>query len=266
VSLNLESYLKRKAQLGLIQERQRIPCLKCRKPQVTCYCKTLKPFDSSPRILILMHPQEVKHPVGTGRMAHQTLSNSVLLEGALFAESQKLQTLLDDPKLFPMLLFPGPRSHNLSSLERAERQLLCPPDRELLIIILDATWTHAKQMLHRAPNLQILPRICFTPPHLSRFVVRKQPHEHCFSSIEAIHQVIELMCPEELAQGARPHDHLLEVFEKMVELQLSFRNTTQKSRHSQSYLNRKLRRERMSALKVQVDKLDCKRTSVETEF
>lgn len=241
----LQKYLKRKAE-AWAAERQRTPCLKCRKPPVTCYCSTIAPFASAPRMVILMSPQEAKHPVGTGRMAHQCLSNSLLLEGAQFADSQKVEELLRDPKIFPMLLFPGPRSHNLSKLSREQRDELHPSERELVIIVLDATWTHAKQMLHRSPNLQALPRICFTPPHLSRFLVRKQPHDHCFSSIEAIHHIIDLMGPK---NPERPHDHLIDVFERMVRQQLSFRTPDQKSRHSQSFIDRKARRERMRALR-----------------
>ncbi|MEO6459969.1 MAG: tRNA-uridine aminocarboxypropyltransferase [Bdellovibrionota bacterium] len=243
-SVTLQAYLQRKSELP--HERQRTPCLKCRKPPITCYCKTITPFASTPRLVILMSPQEVKHPVGTGRMAHQCLSNSTLLEGAQFTDSPKVEALLKDPTIFPMLLFPGPKSHNLSNLDRSARHALCPEGKELVIIVLDATWTHAKQMLHRSPNLQAIPRISFTPPHLSRFIVRKQPHEHCFSSIEAIHQIIELMGPD---NRARPHDHLLEVFDKMVSLQLSFRTPDQKSRHSQSFIDRKARRERMRSLR-----------------
>jgi DTW domain-containing protein YfiP len=250
IDSTIDAYLKRKARAFEPKCSQRTPCPQCRKPPITCYCATIRPFESKPRILILMSPQEFKHRVGTGRMAHQCLSNSQLIKGAEFAGSAPVETILRDPKIFPMLLFPGPTSLNLSNLESCERQTLCPPDRELLIVILDATWNHAKQMLHRSPNLQALPRICFTPPHLSRFLVRRQPHEHCFSSIEAIHQIIELMNPLGRGHAKEPHDHLIEVFDKMVLQQLNFRVPSQVSRSAASYVKIKARRERMRALRA----------------
>jgi DTW domain-containing protein YfiP len=115
------------------------------------------------------------------------------------------------------------------------------------MIILDATWRMAKQMLHFSPNLQRLPRFCFTPPHLSRFFVRQQPNDQCFSTIEAIHQVMSLLDPAVGHQeGPRPYDCLLEIFDKMVAKQLSFRRPGH-TRYSLSYLKRKERRKNRNA-------------------
>ena len=178
-----------------------------------------------------MHPHEVKKPIGTGRMSHQCLSNSTIWIGADFTKSKQVDDLINDPKLFPILLFPGGQSKNLSLMTTTERQGIYPDGRELVIIVLDATWIYAKKMLYRSPNLQVLPRVCFNPPHLSRFLVRKQPSDECFSTIEAIHEILNLM-------GSTSHGHLIEVFDKMVARQLTFRKKGN-SRHRINYLRRK---------------------------
>jgi DTW domain-containing protein YfiP len=243
MTISLKDYLQRKAELP--DARLARPyCVQCRKPGVSCYCEHVERYSTRPRIVILMHPLEAKHPVGTGRMAHRCLENSHLWIDFSFTHSAPLNALLANPKLYPILLFPNQGSRNLSIMSHGERGNFLPADREPVIIVLDATWEIAKKMLHLSPNLQTLPRICFTPPRPSGFLVRKQPHGGCFSTIEAIHETLSLLDPDR-GSGARPYDHLLQIFDAMVAKQLSFRqNARGKSRHCSGYLARKARRQK----------------------
>ncbi len=241
MKMTLARYLERKA-APTSAERQRIPCVACRKPPVSCYCATLRPFDSSPRIVILMHPLEAKHPIGTGRMAHLCLSNSKLWVSADFERHDELGELLADPKLYPVLLYPGPKSRNLTTMTERERFELAPPGRELAVIVLDATWHNARKMLLYSPRLQKLPRVSFTTQQTSRFIVRKQPQAHCLSSLEAVHEILRLL--EAKTSKPAPIRHLLDVFDAMVARQLEHRSRPGPSRHAGGYAARKARRAR----------------------
>lgn len=244
----VDAYLKRKAE-ALIIPQARTKCLRCRKPATTCYCANVAPIDPSAKIVILMHPVEERHPVGTGRMAHQCLKNSHMFVGIEFDEHAQLNALLDDPRYSPLLMFPGPKSVNLTLLSEPERASLIEVGRIPLVIVLDGTWHHAKKMLHLSPKLQKLARICFSLDKLSGFIVRKQPHPHCFSTIEAIHEVINLLGSDEI-KVTRAHDILLEVFSSMVNRQLEFRSR-QDGRHRAGFLARKARRIKHRATKAQ---------------
>ncbi len=238
MSAAIQAYLQRKAEL----EKNALPrarCHKCKKPEITCYCAELRPFESHPRIVILMHPLEFKHPIGTGRLAHNCLANSKLWVGADFANSKKLASLLNDPGILPTLLFPNQGSSDLSTMALAERQSFFSSDKQSVLIILDATWHLAKKMLYRTPELQKIPRVCFTPKELSRFIVRKQPNPQCYSTIEAVHEVLQLLSDPTTPAA---HEHLLEVFQKMIAKQLSFNNHQRPSRHKKSYIQRKEKR------------------------
>ncbi|MBS1985857.1 MAG: DTW domain-containing protein [Bdellovibrionales bacterium] len=232
MSAATEAYRQRKAEMNRVAPARPL-CLRCHKPQITCYCSVLQPIPSRPRIVVLMHPLEARHPVGTGRMAHQCLTNSELIIGINFTHHRRVRELLNDPQLYPMVLFPGPTSVNLTALNLDQRQALIPADREPVIIVLDGTWHLAKKMLHRSPNLQKIPRLCFTPDRLSEFTVRKQPHAQCFSTIEAIHELLSLFH----GPGPAPHDVLIESFRSMVSRQLSFKGTGP-TRHQISYARR----------------------------
>lgn len=193
-------------------------CYVCWRPGGYCYCSRIKKMSSRLRFAILIHPIEEKRPIATGRMAHLCLDNSLLIEGGNFSENLEVNSLLADPTLYPVVLYPGPGSVDLSSMSMRQRRALFPPDKTPLIIVIDGTWNSARRTMRQSRNLCALPSIRFTPPAPSRIRVRHQPAKQCYTTIEAIHQVIELMEPPE----SRSHDNLLDVLDYMVGLQLIF--------------------------------------------
>ena len=194
-------------------------CFMCRRPRVGCYCSLIRPFDSTPRFIILTQPREAKHSLGTGRMAHLCLTNSLLIEGVDFSENEELNAILRDRKISPVVLYPRRASVNVSILSQEDRAAIIPAGQELVVIVPDGTWKTARKMVHLSRNLQNLTFISFDPPRLSRYRIRQQPRAHYYSTLEAIHHVIDLFMahPQE-----RPHDTLLEVFDFAVEHQLHY--------------------------------------------
>ena len=175
---------------------------------------------SRPEIVILMHPLEARHPVGTGRMAHRCLSNSKLWVGSQFQEGSEFVSWVRHPEIQPFLLFPGKASRDLSVLSHFEKREFLDAARRPVVIILDATWDLAQKMLHHSPELQRMPRVSFAPEAKSRFLIRKQPRPECLSSIEAIHRVLSLL------DDSQSYDGMLRVFDRMVQRQLEFAQKT----------------------------------------
>ena len=78
-------------------------------------------------------------------------------------------------------------------------------------------------MMRLSDNLRRLPTICFEPPTPSAYGFRREPRPECYSTIEAIHQVIELFNGPDIEDGsARRHDRLLKAFHFMVATQLAY--------------------------------------------
>lgn len=151
-------------------------------------------------------------------MSHLCLSNSRLFTGCDFTGHEELNAILDDPGRHCLLLFPSDTARNLSTMTAAERRRLAPPGKQLVVLVPDGTWRTAKRIRRLSQNLWKLPNVCFTPTRESAFNgVRTQPAAHCLSTIEAIHQVIEL-----LGGGGTAHHNLLDVFGWMVQQQLDF--------------------------------------------
>ncbi|HYJ17296.1 MAG TPA: tRNA-uridine aminocarboxypropyltransferase [Candidatus Limnocylindria bacterium] len=198
-------------------------CAHCRRPKVGCYCALIEPFESLPRFVILSQPREAKHRLGTGRMAHLGLGNSLWFEGVDFSEHSQVNREIADPGNAPMLLFPSRHAVNLSNITVTERQQLTACSRTPVVFVLDGTWKSVRKMMRLSDNLRRLPTICFKPLTPSAYGFRREPRPECYSTIEAIHHVIELFNDGDAAE-ARPrrHDRLLKAFHFMVARQLAY--------------------------------------------
>jgi DTW domain-containing protein YfiP len=200
------------------QKPTRPYCAQCRRSALTCYCASLKPFDPKIRFVILIHGREAQKKIATGRLTHLSLASSELIEGIDFTNHPRVEELLSHD-FESVVLFPGPQSLNLSSMSPAARRERF--SRPLQVFVIDGTWSTAPKIM-RSKNLECLPRICFDPPAPSRFRVRRQPGEHCYSTLEATHQTIELLGEAAgFSLKGRSHDALLKSFDAMVEQQIS---------------------------------------------
>ena len=207
----------------------RVMCYRCFWPEALCWCASLRPMATRTRFVFLMHPKEFKEEkAGTGRLTHLCLPNSEIHMGTGFDGDESVQALINDPKNFPVLLYPGKDALNLSEagsrepgarnsqLSTLNSQL---EQRTLLVLLLDATWSGARKMLRLSPGLQRLPRIMFTPSAPSRYIIKQQPVEGCLSTLEAVHELLAVLERTGLDHYADP-TQLLGVFQRMQDIQI----------------------------------------------
>jgi len=219
--MDLQTYKERREQLSKAAPKYRELCLNCIQPKFSCYCSHVQAFDPCVDFVVLIHPIEAKRRIATGRMSHLMLRNSFLICGQDYSADVQVNQILADPNRHCVMLYPGAQSQNLTYLSESERSASYPADKKLTIFVIDGTWATAIKTVRQSQNLQDLPRICFTPDKVSNFRVRKQPESFCYSTIEAIHQTIELIGRSQgFDVGSRVHDGLLHVFDKMVETQI----------------------------------------------
>jgi len=218
--IDLAKFQERRRRRELEAPRYRPLCIKCLQPPFGCYCREVEEIDPGIDFVILIHPMEVKKRIATGRMSHLCLKNSRLIVGKDFSEHGLVNRLIEEAGPRAFVLYPGPSSLNLSDLRPEQRRNLVPSGERALVFVIDGTWRTVRPMI-RSSNLAALPRICFSLERPSGFQVRKQPAEGCFSTIEAVHETIELIGsgPDVVS---RRHGVLLRVFHAMVERQLDF--------------------------------------------
>lgn len=193
-------------------------CTTCWQPEFNCFCSLVEKFDPKIEFVILIHPLESRRRVATGRMSYLSLSNSYISRGSNFAQCPIVNRLLKDSTRENVLLARGPDAVDLTTMDQRERSERFTINKKLRIFVVDGTWTNANKMLRHSPNLTRLPKFCFTPPTPSNIRVRKQPSSSCFSTLEAIHHIIELLGPSVgFDVDSRQHDQLFKPFTWMVE-------------------------------------------------
>jgi DTW domain-containing protein len=180
-------------------------CLRCRRPKSVCWCAALKTADSRTRVIFVQHPLEARVPISTCRMAHLSLPNSELHVGLGAEGSARLEALCQEPDTW--VLFPSAHATPLEALPRPPKNL----------VVVDGTWDNARKVVNNSPLFAALPRIAFQPERPGNYRIRKEPKEHCLSTIEAVAHVLGRL------EGDGPKfAAMLSAFDAMVERQLTF--------------------------------------------
>jgi DTW domain-containing protein YfiP len=154
-----------------------------------------------------MHDKEWRRQKsGTGRLACLNLAGSEIIPGLGFDEHPRVRELLEDPAKRCVLLYPGDEAVDLSSEPFPAEALGLEPmpepkpesslkptqgsRKQLVVFIIDATWSCSRAVLRASPGLLDLPRLMFRPREKSRWIIKKQPADWCLSTIEAIHELL----------------------------------------------------------------------------
>lgn len=156
-------------------------------------------------MVFLQHPRERRVAIGTARMAHLALPNSELHEGVSFDGHPAVEALAQQPGT--VVLFPSPEARPL------ETYLDAPPAN---LVVVDGTWPLAKKVIKQSRVLSRLPRIGFVPSRPGNYRIRKEPAEHCLSTIEAVVEVLG-----RLEQDPTRFSPMLRAFELMVDRQIA---------------------------------------------
>lgn len=180
-----------------------------------CWCDEVRPVHSRTRVVFVQHPRETKVPISTCRMAHLSLPNSELHVGLSAVGNRRLEALCGEPDV--AVLFPSADATDVGAIDRPLRAL----------VVVDGTWSNAKKVVERCPLLSRLPRVSFRPERPGAYRIRKEPAEHCLSTIEAVSYVLE-----RLEQAPGKFSPLLTVFDAMVDRQIEFIDSNEgQSRH-----------------------------------
>jgi DTW domain-containing protein YfiP len=187
------------------------------------------------KFVFLMHPYEFKRiKANTGRLTHLCLANSEIHVGIGFDGNAAVQALINDPKYYPVLLYPGRDALDLSKAGSKEPGATSQADasdsalhalraqlaqRQLLVFLLDATWRLVRHLWRESLTLQRLPKIMFSNAAPSRYVIKQQPEPGCLSTLEATHELLVALDRSGLDHYALP-DQLLGLFQRMQEHQI----------------------------------------------
>ena len=182
-------------------------CLGCFRPVKLCFCQLIPEIKNRTDLLILQHRRERFHPFNTARIVNQSLDRCRLMVGHISELANRFDAV--DLKGNVGLLFPGDNVRLLTEL--------APHERPSQLVVPDGTWHHVKTLMREIPRLQKLPRYCLAPESPSRYRIRREPHAHGLSTLEAVVSALRSLEPE--TSGL---DRLLNTFDRMISDQIKY--------------------------------------------
>ena len=174
-------------------------------------------METRTRVVLLMHPMELRHQkCTTGRLTCLNLANSESIPGVSFDDNARFRSLVDDPRNYPVLLYPGEGAMSLRGEGFPDSVL---GERRLVVFLIDGTWHCSRTIVRMSPSLMRLPRLTIEPTAPSRFIIKRQPASWCLSTIEAAHELF--LALEAGSLDVYPdRNRLLDAFNTMQDFQL----------------------------------------------
>ena len=184
----------------LIKAKARARCERCIRPLAHCLCSLIANLPSRTRVLLIQHPDEVKHALNTARLVALGLQNAQLIVGETL---ENIERYIQQPGYRACVLFPGEQAQELSAYQDNQQPLL--------LIVPDGTWRKARKILHCNPLLAALPRVTLAPGLSSRYRLRKAPDAQALATVEAVTYALTALEPEfDFSPLLRPFDALIE--------------------------------------------------------
>ena len=163
-------------------------CKHCWVQERFCFCADVPRVETRTRFLVVRHGRETWKTSNTARIALLALTRGRLLPYSVPGEPFDAAAL-EAPNTW--LLYPG------ASGPPAD---VPPPEQ---VVVIDGSWSQARRMVHRLPQLRGLPRLSLPPPVPGTRRLRQPPHADGMSTLEAIAEAVALLEGEEKAAPLR---------------------------------------------------------------
>jgi DTW domain-containing protein YfiP len=171
------------------------PCPDCRKPLDLCVCAGIEAAENHVFVLVLQHPQEQDHELGTARLAVKQFRNAKLAVGLSWPNLTKALGRPAEPRRWGVLYL-GPIKLSDEALTREiivldrKGEPLAEQEQVLSelegIVLLDGSWSQAKALWWRNAWLLKAHRIILNSGKPSRYGrLRKEPRQDSVSTLEA---------------------------------------------------------------------------------
>lgn len=193
-------------------------CNQCQKPSELCVCSEIRAQTTRIHVLILQHPQEPDHEIGSALLAHLALPNSTLKVGLSWRNLAAVlgKKEVDVSRWAVLYLGSGVKGQmdDDEPLQFVSRQgnPVARPAKIEGIIVLDGTWSQAKSLWWRNAWLLKLRRVILIPRHQSLYrELRKEPRKECLSTIESIAEILDA-----LGETPKVGQHLRDLFSQLL--------------------------------------------------
>lgn len=174
-------------------------CPRCAYPQQSCLCYAISETKYQTQIVVLQHPDEVKHAKNTARLISLVAPATKTIVGTTTEDFAAVREQLQNNP-FAVVLYPAANSVSL------DKSLAVAPIDTLIII--DGTWRKAKKIWLSNRWLHTM-RVCrLNEAGPSKYLIRSGSEPEGLASIEAAAFVLKQL-------GESGTDALLDIFMAM---------------------------------------------------
>ncbi|WP_117236441.1 tRNA-uridine aminocarboxypropyltransferase [Vibrio maerlii] len=179
------------------------PCPHCGLKH-QCLCSAIPNLDSHCEVLLLTHRNEETRDTNTGKLLLQTLKHSKKVIWHRGTPAEAIDERLINKDWQPVVLFPHPEGQSLPMTTFAERAEC----RQLLFIIIDATWQEAKKIYRKTPWLQALPHLELHIESISNYSLRRNQEQGHLCTCEVGAEILAELGEQQQAQQLQDYFEL----------------------------------------------------------
>lgn len=185
----------------------------------------VEPFANKVRVVVLQHPQEPDHELGTAALLVRGLAQAELKVGLSWRNLKAVagEGALPSEWVVLYLGASGAAFPDEVNFATTKGQPTAAPAGIKGIIVLDGTWTQAKALWWRNSWLTKVKRVVLRPRSPSAYGrLRREPRPEAVSTIEATALALGKIDPG----GAELREHLVASFARMLDLHRAARKPT----------------------------------------
>nr|XP_023404670.1 DTW domain-containing protein 2 isoform X1 [Loxodonta africana] len=180
-----------------LQLREPFPC----RPQKVCLCPFLPvhPLHISTHLYIIQHPAEENKVLRTVPLLAACLPKDKckVKIGRRFSEERDPELSAVCQKSGTLILYPGAEAANL------EEFILDSPVYPSTIIIIDGTWSQAKDIFYKNSLFRLPKQVQLKTSISSQYVIRMQPTNSCLSTLECAAVALSILEKNNYIQEVR---------------------------------------------------------------
>ncbi|XP_026110452.1 DTW domain-containing protein 2 [Carassius auratus] len=179
------------SELPVEKSERRPTCRRCCRPLKVCLCPYLPacPLDVSTCLYIVQHPAEESRVLRTVPLLAACLppGKCRVFIGRRFSEERYPELAAVCKDAHTLLLYPGDGAEDLEDLST---DLTTTAHS---VILIDGTWSQAKDMFLRNALLQLPRQVQLRSAPSSHYVIRTQPTNMCVSTLECAAAALSIM-------------------------------------------------------------------------
>ncbi|XP_003788944.1 DTW domain-containing protein 2 [Otolemur garnettii] len=170
---------------------RRPECSRCSRPQKVCLCPYLPahPLNISTHLYIIQHPAEENKVLRTVPLLAACLPQDrcKVKIGRRFSEERDPELSTVCRNSGTLILYPGADAANL------EEFILDSPVYPSTIIIIDGTWSQAKDIFCKNSLFRLPKQVQLKTSVSSQYIIRMQPANRCLSTLECAAAALSIL-------------------------------------------------------------------------